>query len=226
MSENKTGKYFKYAIGEIVLVVIGILIALQINNWNEKNIEENKIQTIYGIITKDLESDVVKIQGIIDLYKKREPYLQHILDDKLTKEDYIDSTYFNLITYAPRISVSTRGFNLLKNTANDKAVKDSLQLSLTEFYTLTMGRFEFLHNYMISDIEDNFSNWKNNYTWYSDYIQRKNLDMFIEYTLDNTNYKNRIANYYFVHYNVSINYLQDFLSQADFILNELENSND
>ena len=34
--ENKTGKYFKYAIGEIVLVVIGILIALQINNWNER----------------------------------------------------------------------------------------------------------------------------------------------------------------------------------------------
>jgi hypothetical protein len=33
--ENKTSKYFKYAIGEIVLVVIGILIALQINNWNE-----------------------------------------------------------------------------------------------------------------------------------------------------------------------------------------------
>ena len=35
MEKNKTGKYFKYAIGEIVLVVIGILIALQINNWNE-----------------------------------------------------------------------------------------------------------------------------------------------------------------------------------------------
>ena len=34
MSENKTGKYLKYAIGEIVLVVIGILIALSINNWN------------------------------------------------------------------------------------------------------------------------------------------------------------------------------------------------
>ena len=34
MEQNKTGKYFKYAIGEIVLVVIGILIALSINNWN------------------------------------------------------------------------------------------------------------------------------------------------------------------------------------------------
>jgi hypothetical protein len=36
MEKNKTGKYFKYAIGEIILVVVGILIALQINNWNEK----------------------------------------------------------------------------------------------------------------------------------------------------------------------------------------------
>ncbi len=36
MEKNKTGKYLKYAIGEIVLVVIGILIALSINNWNEE----------------------------------------------------------------------------------------------------------------------------------------------------------------------------------------------
>ena len=35
MRQNKTGKYFKYAVGEIILVVIGILIALQINTWNE-----------------------------------------------------------------------------------------------------------------------------------------------------------------------------------------------
>lgn len=44
--ENKTGKYFKYAIGEIVLVMIGILLALQVNNWNERrkgSIQEQKI---------------------------------------------------------------------------------------------------------------------------------------------------------------------------------------
>ena len=49
LSEGKTGKYFKYAIGEIVLVVIGILIALQINNWNESRkmkIEEKKMLQI------------------------------------------------------------------------------------------------------------------------------------------------------------------------------------
>jgi len=42
LSEGKTGKYFKYAIGEIVLVVIGILIALQINNWNTNKINQSE----------------------------------------------------------------------------------------------------------------------------------------------------------------------------------------
>ena len=40
MSKNKTSKYLKYAIGEILLVVIGILIALQINNWNQNRISK------------------------------------------------------------------------------------------------------------------------------------------------------------------------------------------
>ena len=44
ISESKTGTYLKYAIGEIILVVIGILIALQINNWNIKK-QEGKIET-------------------------------------------------------------------------------------------------------------------------------------------------------------------------------------
>tara|TARA_R110002096_G_C14359795_1_gene703880 strand:- start:5 stop:796 length:792 start_codon:yes stop_codon:yes gene_type:complete len=45
LSEGKTEKYFKYAIGEIILVVIGILIALQVNNWNEtRKIENNEIE--------------------------------------------------------------------------------------------------------------------------------------------------------------------------------------
>jgi hypothetical protein len=56
MSENKTGKYLKYAIGEIVLVVIGILIALSINNWNEeKNIKRSELQ----FLTR-LKSDLIK----------------------------------------------------------------------------------------------------------------------------------------------------------------------
>jgi hypothetical protein len=52
LSEGKTGKYLKYAIGEIILVVIGILIALQINNWNQNRITQNN-QKKYLLLLKN-----------------------------------------------------------------------------------------------------------------------------------------------------------------------------
>jgi len=53
--ENKTGRYLKYAIGEIVLVVIGILIALQINNWNENLKKVRQEQETLSNLKQDFE---------------------------------------------------------------------------------------------------------------------------------------------------------------------------
>lgn len=57
MGQNKTGKYLKYAIGEIVLVVIGILIALSINNWNTNKIASKKERDILKELSDGLELD-------------------------------------------------------------------------------------------------------------------------------------------------------------------------
>ncbi len=59
LNEGKTSKYFKYAIGEIVLVVIGILIALQINNWNEGRKENIHQKSVLSNLLQDLKSDSV-----------------------------------------------------------------------------------------------------------------------------------------------------------------------
>ncbi len=60
--ENKTGIYFKYAIGEIILVVIGILIALQINSWNQDRLNK-KIEQEYLIgIAANLSSDIRELE--------------------------------------------------------------------------------------------------------------------------------------------------------------------
>lgn len=56
--ENRPVKYMRYAIGEILLVVIGILIALQVNNWNEERIERQQIEKYARSLIKDLESDI------------------------------------------------------------------------------------------------------------------------------------------------------------------------
>tara|TARA_B100000795_G_C22795513_1_gene439149 strand:- start:1475 stop:2635 length:1161 start_codon:yes stop_codon:yes gene_type:complete len=65
LEKNKTGKYFKYAIGEIVFVVIGILLALQINNWKE-NTKSKSIEREYLIgIQKNLDKDIFELNKLI-----------------------------------------------------------------------------------------------------------------------------------------------------------------
>ncbi len=62
LREGKTTRYFKYAIGEIMLVVIGILIALQINNWNESRIENARATSYLERIVYNLETDINNIK--------------------------------------------------------------------------------------------------------------------------------------------------------------------
>ena len=66
VSEDRTGKYFKYAIGEIILVVIGILIALSINNWNEENNSKIKSSKYFEKLVSDLVQDTININNLIN----------------------------------------------------------------------------------------------------------------------------------------------------------------
>jgi hypothetical protein len=70
LAEGKTTNYLKYAIGEIVLVVIGILIALQINNWNENKIEKSNELNYYKNIKRQLNEDKNAISANI-VYNNR-----------------------------------------------------------------------------------------------------------------------------------------------------------
>jgi len=62
--ENKTGKYFKYAIGEIILVVIGILIALSINNWNDARKEKKELHQYLAKISNNIKLDINSLNDI------------------------------------------------------------------------------------------------------------------------------------------------------------------
>ena len=62
LTENKLSKYLLYAIGEILLVVIGILIALQVNNWNEqRKLQEQEI-TLLSDLKSDLQETLKELQ--------------------------------------------------------------------------------------------------------------------------------------------------------------------
>ena len=67
LSQGKTGKYVKYAIGEIILVVIGILIALQINNLNEQRKQHNQEQDYLSALKREFENNLIEVDRAIKL---------------------------------------------------------------------------------------------------------------------------------------------------------------
>ncbi len=86
LNEGRTSKYFKYAIGEIILVVIGILIALQINNWNEHRKELQKELVIVKELYNELQQNLkvtTKHQQIIEKINQEVLFLLNISNDSL-----------------------------------------------------------------------------------------------------------------------------------------------
>ncbi|MDG5492002.1 DUF6090 family protein [Psychroserpens sp. SPM9] len=76
---NRTGRYLKYAIGEIVLVVIGILIALQINNWNENRLNNKALKAYLTSFTQDLNSEKEGLDVIVKWHSFKYYSMQYLL---------------------------------------------------------------------------------------------------------------------------------------------------
>jgi hypothetical protein len=112
MEQNKTGKYFKYAIGEIVLVVIGILIALSINNWNQERINNIEAKTNIKAIYNDLINDTLMLSKKITLYKELLQHNNGLIDE--TKSDTANLETF--INVAKNFNPSFAGIEAFNNS--------------------------------------------------------------------------------------------------------------
>jgi|AntRauTorckE6833_2_1112554.scaffolds.fasta_scaffold22364_1 hypothetical protein len=102
LSKGKTGKYLKYAIGEIVLVVIGILIALSINNWNQNRLELNRESKLLKTLLKDLQTAETESAESINKDKEDVNSFAYMLSGKdarktLINHPKIDSIFNKII---------------------------------------------------------------------------------------------------------------------------------
>tara|TARA_R110001606_G_scaffold151997_1_gene292591 strand:- start:725 stop:1402 length:678 start_codon:yes stop_codon:yes gene_type:complete len=129
MEKNKTGKYLKYAIGEIILVMIGILLALQINNWNESQ-KMNKWEHRFLIDLKsELKSNLLQLESIDTNHKTvgnacielKELLKTATIKDK-TKIDSIYNLTLFLTTFFPTTGVYDSGLSAgkIENINNNK----------------------------------------------------------------------------------------------------------
>ena len=120
METGKTGKYLKYAIGEIVLVMIGILLALQVNNWNSNRIQKQKEQVLLSALNKEFEFNKIQLDSVLYYHnssRKSNDYILSRLPIKDVNSENLDSLSFHLwnhtmtFTFNPSSGVSSSIMN-------------------------------------------------------------------------------------------------------------------
>lgn len=86
MEKNKTGKYLKYALGEIILVVIGILLALQLNSWKEDFKAKQDLKTSMNLMLDDLSQDIAFYNKEIERIETRIVLLSNFSQEAYSEE--------------------------------------------------------------------------------------------------------------------------------------------
>lgn len=211
LMENKTAKYFKYAIGEIFLVVIGILIAVVINSKYQEAENQKKVTAILVQIQQELLTDIIDAERIFQtLYEKNE-YKNKIFSNTLTLEDLSSANLYRLTTFYVSFSTNKTAYQRLIN---------NLEI-LPNRYESLLPNLNYLYVEMQNDIDDyneqikkityqlmaersqtipQFSHWlhTNNFTALNTYLTKDRyyqnkilayLDHFLNITQASSDYK-------------------------------------
>jgi len=199
LTENNFSKYLLYGIGEIILVVIGILIALALNNLNELRKNELKVDAIFEDILLELSSDVEKTTNLMRFYEKKDSIIYVVLNDSLTFEDYENNkipNLFNLTTSYEKVSLTQDAYNnLIQNLDAIPLQYKSVLNDLSLLYNGYKNTVDDFNDKMELFVEENVDIRVHNYPWFS---ERDSTDVKsqIEFLLDDFRYRNEVSRFY------------------------------
>jgi hypothetical protein len=128
MEKNKTGKYFKYAIGEIILVMIGILLALQVSNWNNQSTDRKLEKRYLSELILDLQTDSIVIYEAKKYSDKQvlaKRKLEKHFEGKQITEDSLLSYFGNQWRHASKFNPITTTLDEMKSTGNIGVIQNT-----------------------------------------------------------------------------------------------------
>ena len=160
LTENKFSKYLLYAIGEIALVVIGILIALSINNWNEWKKERVKEREILIDLAENLEINIKAIESNIKYLYALDKSSDIIMSTIYNKRPYVDSSaqHFHKVRIPKsKLFLAQTGYNEFKGNGLHIVTNKDLRDEVVNLFEIIAPNF--LSNYeMINELYIDFDN--------------------------------------------------------------------
>jgi hypothetical protein len=202
LTENKFSKYLLYAIGEIILVVIGILIALNLNTKKELKTNNDQVEKILNTVYKDLEEDLVKtINFQIEYNERRDSLSSIVLSKTLIESDYKvnrngDNPYSTLIEdQVEPYRFETNAYNRLINTIE---IVPEKYMHIVEKLQDVYGDEALVTNNVVMEkkvfLEKIQDVYQDNYDWYSR-TQDKYYDDKVTYLLNDKQHLNDVRRY-------------------------------
>lgn len=172
LSESKFNKYLIYAFGEIILIVIGILIALSINNANDSKNQRQKELTLLIEMRQNLQTDIkdldFNIQGSAKRIQANEIILK-ALQERVPMHDSLKPYYGNIIGNF-QLSSNTAAWENLKSVGLDLVSNDSIRNSISNLYTV---KYTYLDN--VTKGVDDGHQWN---TLYPQFLDLINIEQF------------------------------------------------
>ena len=223
LTENKVSKYILYSLGEIMLVVIGILIALQLNNWNEDRKQNETLDSIFTIIKEDLESDIDQMEIFINNFEKiRAPIFDTLLYANLTIEELNKNPKYSKVFLGYEdIDMNIRGYDLLKNQPTVAQIKSPLVSKISEFYNEHLIEIEIAQLELAEEFWDNNRKWKT-YDWNVDFLIFGRTEEYYKFILNDPEARKRMATYY-LYFNIYLNELKLYKKDAEQLIQEIKN---
>ena len=233
METGKTGKYLKYAIGEIVLVMIGILLALQINNWNQERIIKEENQVILQNLNKEFSENLVELELSIESINSVIDGLEKLLKMMRIQDSNMTETEFDLLLqktfWTPNWAPSSFVLIELKNSG-----------ALSKFNNNSLKTLLFKWEREFDKMKNTNSGYEQYGSEYIEYITEngsvRNLDALSERTKDlqksiighnnpellkNPEFENRADNFYFL----AVGLRASFQSLGELMKEIIETSN-
>ncbi|TVZ59701.1 hypothetical protein NA63_2237 [Flavobacteriaceae bacterium MAR_2010_105] len=159
MEKNKTAKYLKYAIGEIILVVIGILIALSINNWNQKQQLFNQEQGLLLEIKNDLNGTKIELKDDISSLNARMHASDSIIEylNNLDFKEYDNNLFESRLNWAlgnVKLYPRTIAYENIKSFGIHLISNDSIRYRLSDFFDRRLTRVTQWEKNVVADEVD------------------------------------------------------------------------
>lgn len=224
LTNRKTGKYLKYAVGEIILVVIGILLALQINNWNENRKEQKELKSIYQEIVFDLDNDIKELSNNLEGFQETRPVFDKVFSDSRTVE-LLDDGLSRIIAGNPATGLNKSGIERLKNISS----KDTLSMKIIDTYNEMESIYILPVEQRLHKIGTDLSTvFRDNYDWYPEWMSKRitkdnSSPELQDYFVNNREYRHYVIEY---GYQVYTNYLprvEYYISELKVLRSEIKN---